>query len=549
MSIAPKPPRLGVVTQGAFNLGLTVRLDPGTSTEGLRIGSFVVVEGERHRYFSLISDMALQAADPRIAANPPRDASDFIRTVLSGTSTFATLEVKPQLMLDMHQPDADAPTGPQPVRTIPMHFSALREAGEMDFHTVFGEPDQTHFAMGTPLTMDIPICIDLEKWTQRSNGIFGQSGTGKSFLARLMLCGAIKSRVASNLIFDMHDEYAFGKESEDGKFVKGLRDLFGAQIRVYSLDEASARRMGRSVDQVLKIGLNQIEPEDVLLLAEELNLRATAESSIGLLQDRFKEQWLVRLIGMSTEDLSTFCQEANASEAALGALQRNLKRIARNEYITPQAEYSQIDEMMHIFEQKGHVILQYGKFNTLLDYMLVANVITRRVRESYVAQAGKYEQSHDKADEPHPLVITIEEAHKFLNPGVARQTIFGTIARELRKYRVTLMVIDQRPSGIDSEIMSQLGTRVTGKLTDERDIESVFTGASGRSFLRGALESLDTKQEVLLLGHAVPMPIQVRTRKYDEAFWREMGHLTPEQKKSKTMKDMADLGFPQARKK
>src|SRR5439155_24212642 len=75
MSRGAKPTRLGVVTQGAFNLGLTVRLDPGTSTEGLRIGSFVVVEGERHRYFSLIADMALQAADPRIAANPPRDAS------------------------------------------------------------------------------------------------------------------------------------------------------------------------------------------------------------------------------------------------------------------------------------------------------------------------------------------------------------------------------------------------------------------------------------------------------------------------------------------
>ena len=549
MTTAPKPPRLGVVTQGAFNLGLTVRLDPGTSTEHLRIGSFVVVEGERHRYFSLIADMSLQAADPRIAADPPRDASDFIRTVLAGTTTYATLEIKPQLMLDMRQEGTDAPTGPLPVRTIPMHFAALREAGEMDFHTVFGEPDALHFAMGTPLTMDIPICIDLEKWTQRSNGIFGQSGTGKSFLARLMLCGAIKSKVASNLIFDMHDEYAFGKESEDGVFVKGLRDLFGAQIRVYSLDEASSRRSGRSVDQVLKIGLNQIEPEDILLLAEELNLRATAESSIGLLQDRFKQQWLVRLIEMSTDDLTEFCKQANSSEAALGALQRNLKRIARQEYITSQAEYSQIDEMMHIFEQKGHVILQYGKFNSLLDYMLVANVITRRVRESYVKQAGQYEQSHDKADEPHPLVITIEEAHKFLNPGVARQTIFGTIARELRKYRVTLMVIDQRPSGIDSEIMSQLGTRVTGKLTDERDIESVFTGASGRSFLRGALESLDTKQEVLLLGHAVPMPIQVRTRKYDEAFWREMGHMSQEEKKDKARKDLADLGLAQPRKK
>ena len=49
-------------------------------------------------------------------------------------------------------------------------------------------------------------------------------------------------------------------------------------------------------------------------------------------------------------------------------------------------------------------------------------------------------------------MITIEEAHKFLSPGLAEQTIFGTIAREMRKYSVTLLVIDQRPSGIDPEI-------------------------------------------------------------------------------------------------
>jgi len=120
-------------------------------------------------------------------------------------------------------------------------------------------------------------------------------------------------------------------------------------------------------------------------------------------------------------------------------------------------------------------------------------------------------------------MITIEEAHKFLNPAVARQTIFGQIARELRKYNVTLMVIDQRPSGIDGEVMSQLGTRVSGKLTEERDIEAVLTGVSGRSFLRGALESLDTRQQILVMGHAVPMPIQVRTRQYDEAFYKVMG--------------------------
>jgi DNA helicase HerA-like ATPase len=68
------------------------------------------------------------------------------------------------------------------------------------------------------------------------------------------------------------------------------------------------------------------------------------------------------------------------------------------------------------------------------------------------------------------LLITIEEAHKFLNPIAARQTIFGIIAREMRKYYVSLLVVDQRPSGIDEEIISQIGTKIIAQLNDEKDI-------------------------------------------------------------------------------
>ena len=138
-----------------------------------------------------------------------------------------------------------------------------------------------------------------------------------------------------------------------------------------------------------------------------------------------------------------------------------------------------------------------------------------------------YETTRDEADRPRPLVIVIEEAHKFLHPGVAHQTIFGTIAREMRKYYVTLLIVDQRPSGIDDEVLSQVGTRVTGLLTEERDIEAVLTGVAGRSHLRGVLASLETKQQCLIMGHAIPMPMVLRTRAYDQAFVQAMKRGAP----------------------
>ena len=118
---------------------------------------------------------------------------------------------------------------------------------------------------------------------------------------------------------------------------------------------------------------------------------------------------------------------------------------------------------------------------------------------------------------PTPLVITIEEAHKFLNPEIAGQTIFGTIAREMRKYNTTLLIIDQRPSGIDDEVMSQLGTKITCLLDNERDRDSVLAGTPGKGELKAVLSKLAAKQQALIFGHAVPMPVAFRPREYGSA--------------------------------
>ena len=137
--------------------------------------------------------------------------------------------------------------------------------------------------------------------------------------------------------------------------------------------------------------------------------------------------------------------------------------------------------------------------------MLAANVITRRIHRVWTEKVEAHKQGKGQA--PPQLMITIEEAHKFLNPRAANQTIFGTIARELRKYNVTLLVVDQRPSGIDDEVLSQIGTRITCALNDDKDIDATLAGVSGASHLRAILAGLDSRQQAMILGHAVPMPM------------------------------------------
>ena len=120
----------------------------------------------------------------------------------------------------------------------------------------------------------------------------------------------------------------------------------------------------------------------------------------------------------------------------------------------------------------------------------------------------------ESAQEPIHLMITIEEAHKFLNPAVAGQTVFGQIAREMRKYNVTLLVVDQRPAGIDSEVMSQVGTKIACLLDNEADVDAVLAGVGEKRELRSVLARLESRQQALIFGHAVPMPVVVRTEEW-----------------------------------
>ena len=109
----------------------------------------------------------------------------------------------------------------------------------------------------------------------------------------------------------------------------------------------------------------------------------------------------------------------------------------------------------------------------------------------------------------------------------------------MRKYYVTLLIIDQRPSQIYDEVMSQLGTRVTGWLGDDADIAAVLSGLAGRDALRGMLARLQPKEEVLMLGWGTPMPILVRSRRYDDKFWQDL--LGKNQPGSRSLEDLQSL--------
>ena len=544
-------PRVGVLTHGSLGQGVEMKLDPARPVETVRAGTFVVVEGERFDFFSLITDLKIEAANEAILLHPPGEDDELLRRVLQGSGTYATVALRPMLMLAR---DGDEREAPQPVRTVPAHFSAVSEATDDDVARVFGaeaNDPKRYFAVGTPLGMEAPVCLDLHRFVERSNAVFGKTGTGKSFLTRLLLCGTIRTGRAVNLVFDMHNEYGFKapQEAPDGAaapFVPGLKQLFGPKVQIFSLDPESTRRRGASPDVEVHLYADQVEPEDVLPLRETLNLTATATESTYQLKKHFGERWLPALLRTEAAEIEHIAESTGTHPGSLSALKRKLDRLDGLPFFHLDASSGRrdvLDELLAALEGGKSVVFEFGRYNSLLVYLLVANVLTRRLRDHYERRHEVYERTQDEADRPPQLLITIEEAHKFLGPETARETPFGKIAREMRKFSVSLLIVDQRPSGIDEEVLSQIGTRIVAQLSDERDLNAVLVGTPAAGGLRQILAALDSRQQALAFGHAFPMPITIRTRSYDAAFFEAMAGSLPGERSAEAVRAETDALF------
>lgn len=515
---------VGHIVSGSLIEGFVMRISPGTSLEDIKTGKFVSIVGKHHKFFSLITDLKLEVTHPDILLFPPTQKEPLLNDILKQKDIYATATLKPMLMLGKDEK-------PAPVKTIPPHFAHVFEATNKDVALIFGdeaEPSKKYFSIGAPLDMTTPVCLDLEKLTERSNGIFGKTGTGKTFLTRLVLAGLIKNNKAVNLIFDMHSEYGLQarKEGKNQAFVKGLKTLFPDKVAIFSLDPDSTRRRGGMPDVELTLNYQSINVEDILSLQSELNLHSTALEAAYLIAARYKKDWLQVLLNQG-DNLKDFAQDLGAHPESIAALYRKLKRVERLPFFKPMQagaykDNSVIDQMMEYIDKGISIIIEFGNYTSTFVYLLIANIVSRRIHHEYVTKTEKFLGSQQQEDEPQKLMITIEEAHKFLNSSAAKQTIFGNIAREMRKYYVSLLVVDQRPSGIDDEVLSQIGTKIVAQLNDEKDIGAVLTGVNNASNLKTILNSLDSKQQALLLGHALTMPVVIQTRKYDEDFYRAM---------------------------
>lgn len=115
-----------------------------------------------------------------------------------------------------------------------------------------------------------------------------------------------------------------------------------------------------------------------------------------------------------------------------------------------------------------------------------------------------------------PLVVAIDEAHQFFDVTVgdefssARLNAFDSIAKEGRKYGLTVCMATQRPGDLPAGVLSQVGMTIAHRLADGRDRQRVEQAAAELDLSATRLLPGLVPGEAILMGVDFPVPVSVR---------------------------------------
>jgi DNA helicase HerA-like ATPase len=509
---------IGRVVGASTTEGLLIRLNDNISPEELKIGIPVVCQGERYDFFSIINDIVLSSTDQglvdRIAgfreaatrkSGNAAAASFEAFEYPYGSIFFSYISANPVSMVNKATSERSPPV------TVPRHFSEVHRATSKDISLVYGPIERKiRYPIGTLLGTDSLLPLDIRKFMELSAMVAGVTGYGKTRLARLLAGCVVESEQGCILAFDMQSEYGW-RSRADGS--PGLKHFFKDRVVYMTLDPASSKEY----DETFEVPYSSFEPEDLEISFEDLT--ETMKDSLNLICQRYiKDNWFEALIEYELDQLLLMtggqadekgkARPGGIPRGTLAAIQRRIQaRILRLHFVKKTTEIDSVKNILSYLKSGKSVILDFGKYGMDVGtYVMVSNMITRRLYEQFTSNPDGFQSTK----------IMVEEGHKFLSPELSRRSVFGKIAREMRKFKLTLCVVDQRPSAIDDEVISQMPTRFLFHLGEERDIDAALSGSEQPAKWRNVLARIG-RQECLGFGYAFPNHTVFKVRNYDES--------------------------------
>lgn len=334
----------------------------------------------------------------------------------------------------------------QMCKTLPTFFSPIREINVNDV-AFLNKPKHPLFLgklrSGSKI-LDVPIYLTGKDALTHHILIPASTGKGKSNLTAVMLWDCVDKDYAGILVLDPHDEY-FGRNK------RGLKDHPHHEKVVYYSPHPP--HGGRT----LKINIATIKPQHFNGVIE---WSTPQKEALGSYYKAFGNRWIEAIILEKPIDGFKF------TEATIGVVKRRLLTILDVEFAENklschgtfdlQAGSTTIGDIVRELEQARLVIIDTSSFGGSVE-ILIGSLIATEILQRY----KQYKRTGELGQKP-VISVLLEEAPRVLGKEVLEKgsNIFGTIAREGRKFQVGLIAITQLPSMIPREILANMNTKI-----------------------------------------------------------------------------------------
>lgn len=399
------------------------------------------------------------------------------------------------------------------VTRYPVPGSAVYPVTTADLQQIYAADERAHIGIGTVYpTRDIRAALYVDAMLGKHFALLGSTGTGKSTAAALILHRICELAPQGHVVMvDPHGEYASAFRNTGALFdVSNLAMPywlmnFEEHCEVFLTTEGSERQV--DADILAKC----------LLLAKSKN-RLAAE--IGKLTVDAPVPYLL-------SDLSNLIQleMGKMDKATDSAPYLRLK--AKIDEIKSDPRYAFMFSGMLVADTMAQFLARIlrlpgdGKPISIIDVSGVPSEITSVVVAVLSRLVFDY-AIWSRGEPQRPILLVCEEAHRYIPnernaDGSSVGRILSRIAKEGRKYGVSLGLITQRPSDLAEGVLSQCGTIITMRLNNDRD--QAFVRAAMPEGARGFLDSIPAlrNREAIAVGEGVATPVRVAFDTLDEA--------------------------------
>lgn len=379
----------------------------------------------------------------------------------------------------------------------PVSRDALRQ--------IYAKQDRPHISVGrVHMAPDMHAALYIDALLGKHFALVGSTGTGKSTSAALILHRICDSSPHGHVVvIDPHGEYAaaFAGAGE-------LLDVSNLQLPYWLLNFHELCDILLSPDGAGR----QVEADILARCVLAAKARNRMAQDIARLTIDSPIPYLL-------SDLS------NTVQAEMGRMDRGndnapfLRLKARIEEIRADPRYSfmfsgmLVADTMAAFVKRVFRLPANGRPISIIDVSGVPSEITSVV----VAVLSRLVFDFaiwSRGEDTRPVLLVCEEAHRYVpneRSGAVSSAagILGRIAKEGRKYGVSLGLITQRPSDLAEGVLSQCGTILTMRLNNERD--QAFVRAAMPEDARGFLDAIPAlrNRECIIVGEGVTTPIRV----------------------------------------